>query len=95
MSAIQTIIGVTFLLIGGYVVMMNWLVVVQWIVRKKHSSWIPIVGGAFVTSGMIIVPYSNADELWWVPLFADWGCIPGLTLTGLHYIWLRLKHGRT
>jgi hypothetical protein len=66
---------------------MNWAVVLQWLWRKKHSSWVPVVGGALAAAGTAIVPYSPVNTLWWIPLFVDWGCIPGLAFTIAFYVW--------
>lgn len=64
--------------VGGYVVVMNWLVVFQWLITKKHSSWTPLVGGVIAAFGVALIPSDAASRYWWLPLVLDWGSIPGL-----------------
>lgn len=90
-AVIQTILGVLLILAGGFIAAINWAVIVQWVAKRRHSSWIPLAGGGLFGMGMALVPYSPANELWWVPLLADWGCIPGFVFTAIHSAWSRLK----
>jgi len=90
MSTFRVIAGGLLMILGGFVTIMNWGVVLQWLWRKKHSSWIPVVGGGLAAAGAATLPYSPVNALWWVPLFADWGCMPGLAYTIACYGWRSL-----
>lgn len=94
MSTLQAIAGGVLMLLGGFITTMNWGVVVQWLWKKKHSSWIPGVGGTLAAVGAAIVPLSSVNALWWVPLLVDWGCLPGLTYTMACFVWRSLTHRR-
>lgn len=94
MGLLQIIVGLLLILLGGFVTTMNWGTVFQWLWRKKHSSWIPVVGGALAAAGAAIVPYAPLNAVWWAPLFLDWGCIPGLVVTGAFYLWRSLTKKR-
>lgn len=90
-SSVQITFGVLLILIGSYVTVVNWAVIVQWLANRKHSSWVPLVGGLSITAGLAIVPWPTANRLWWGPLIADWGCVPGLVFTVLHFAWLQFS----
>ncbi len=94
MSALQAIGGGVLILLGGFIMTMNWGVVVQWLWKNKHSSWIPVVGGTLAAVGAAIVPLSSVNALWWVPLVIDWGCLPGLAYTMAYFAWRSLTHRR-
>jgi hypothetical protein len=96
MALFQVIIGGLLLLVGGFITTMNWGVLFRWVWRRKHSSWIPMVGGSLAAAGVALMPYAQVNTLWWVPLFLDWGCLPGLAVTFVFYIWrLFTKEAKT
>jgi hypothetical protein len=94
MTLLRIIIGVVLLALGSFISVMNWGVVIQWLTTKRHSSWVPVVGGAIASGGMAILPYASVNKLWWIPLVADWGCIPGISFSGFAIAW-RLLQRRT
>jgi H+/Cl- antiporter ClcA len=81
-------ISLILICVGGYVVVMNWFVVFQWMFAKKHSSWIPLVGGVIAALGVGLIPNTEARSYWWIPLILDWGSVPGL----LHAVGCGLVH---
>jgi hypothetical protein len=87
MGTLQVIVGGVLMAVGGFIIVMNWGVVVQWLWKRKHSSWIPIVGGGLAAAGSAIVPHSTLNGLWWVPLLVDWGCLPGVTYAIVFNMW--------
>jgi hypothetical protein len=75
-----------FIVIGGYVIVMNWAIFFRGLIKKKQSSWIPIIGGLFVAIGLNASPVEGLSRFLWLPFFVDWGCIPGLTHTAWFYL---------
>jgi hypothetical protein len=53
---------------------------------RRHSSWIPILGGACGTGAILLAPIDGLHWWWWVPLLVDWGCVPGHTHTLVYYL---------
>ena len=74
----RLIIGVAFGMFGFYIVAMNWGVFVNnYILKRKWTSAVPLVGGGAVAVCMVCLPVEG--NLWkyaWIPLFVDWGSIP-------------------
>lgn len=85
MSAVRWVAGSFCLVFFLYVASLNWAVVWQGIVKRKHSSWVPLVGGLVGVAGLFIVPLDRLHSYWWVPLILDWGCVPGLLHSGWYY----------
>lgn len=91
MFPIQIVFASVFLIAGAYVSVMNWMVVIQWIVHRKHSSWIPLAGGVLSTIGLVTLPYPALRSFWWLPLALDWGCLPGLAYSGVAFAYLAFR----
>jgi hypothetical protein len=89
------------LVLGGFgwlLIFHNFGVVYVWLVRHKHHSWIPLVGGFFALVGMAFCPLPQVQRFAFWPLFIDGGyCISVLTIGGLMelYAWRtrKRKHG--
>lgn len=81
MIALQYLGGGLLICLGLYFIIMNWMIVAHWILYRRHSSSAPLVGGTLAAIGILVVPNSNVHAFWWVPLFLDWGCIPGFVNT--------------
>ncbi len=59
--------------------------------RKEGPSWIPLLGGILTAVGMLCMPI-NGTAIWmWIPLFLDYGCIPGISYS-LWYHFVRSKN---
>ena len=79
------------LLLGAfaYVAVLNWTGVWRDIARRKHSSWVPLLGGLLGVGGFLTVPLERAHSWWWIPLVLDWGCVPGFLHAGWYYAFRR------
>jgi len=73
------ITGCILICIGSFVIVMNWCALASWYLRRKHVSWIPLVGGAFAAIGMALLPLPAIRAFWWIPFLIDWGSLPGMT----------------
>jgi hypothetical protein len=60
------VLSVVLLLVGGFVIIMNWVIIYYALVKKKHSSWVPLVGGVFAAVGLAILPITGVAKYWYV-----------------------------
>jgi hypothetical protein len=71
-----------------------WLAGMNWYARYlrsrsvRHPSWIPVIGGLAGAVALTIIPSAALNRLWWIPLLADYGTVPGLLET-LWFHWRR------
>ncbi len=79
-------LSVVLLLVGGFVIIMNWVIIYYSLVKKKHSSWAPLAGGVFAAVGLAILPIAGVAKYWYVPVIVDYGCLPGMTHTAWFYV---------
>jgi hypothetical protein len=59
----------------------------------RHSSLVPLFGGAAGAVAVLLLPYDSAHFWWWLPLLLDVGCVP-LHLAGLVDVAIRRYRGR-
>lgn len=83
MNVLRWIISLTFLFFGGWITIANWVIPM----RTKGGSLIPVIGGVLVAVTFVLVPVNIIHSIWWVPLFADLGCVPLLMLTAGYWLW--------
>jgi hypothetical protein len=53
----------------------NWHRLLIWLIRRKGSSGVPVLGGALLALAIAIAPGQSIRSLWWLPLVLDPGCI--------------------
>jgi hypothetical protein len=80
------LLSVALLLVGGFVIIMNWTIVFYALFKKKYSSWAPLVGGVLAAVGLAILPMAGVAKYWYVPLIIDYGCLPGMAHTAWFYL---------
>ena len=88
------VVAILFGLFGWWLIILNFTVVYVWLVRRKHHSWIPLVGGVFALVGMAFCPVPQIRRFAFLPLFIDTGyCIAVMTIGGLMelYAWRAKK----
>lgn len=71
---------------GSFLVVMNWAIIFTCLLRKKHSSWVPLAGGIMLAYAIIFQPFWQIQSYAWIPLVIDWGCIPGFTYAFVYLI---------
>jgi hypothetical protein len=77
MNTFFWIISLALLIIGLFVSVMNWVIFVQnYILKKKLTSAIPLLGGLSGAIGIACLPIAGSSQYLWIPLIADWGCLP-------------------
>lgn len=78
-DAFYWLLGLVLLIFSAWILILNWGVFFQSFVKKKQaSSWIPLLGGLSGAAGLIALPSEQLGAYWFLPLFLDWGSIPGL-----------------
>lgn len=83
-----SVLAFPFLYLAVYHAMIVW----QGFIRKKRTpSWVPLFGGLFGVAAAFVLPVPGLSRWWWVPLFLDYGSVPGLTHTA---IWWFLYYRR-
>jgi len=89
MNAVLAILSIAFAGIGLWISVLNWSVVLLYLLRRqKASSWIPLLGGICCCVACFLLPYPGLSYWWWLPFFLDWGSVPGIVFT---LGWLFLK----
>ena len=61
------------ILLGGWVFLMNWLIVFRYFLSRRKSSMYPFAGGLLVGAGLWIAPSESLNSVWWIPLALDPG----------------------
>lgn len=70
--------------------LLNWWAVVSFCaMRRKASSWVPLLGGLFGAIACYLSPFPVANRYYWLPFVLDWGSIPGLLYTVVYLAWQR------
>ncbi len=59
MSTIRWTAGVVCLGTFIYIAALNWAIVWQDIAKRKHSSWVPVLGGLLGVAGVVTVPLTG------------------------------------
>ena len=83
------IVSGTLALLGSWIIIVNYACAIQWYVRRKHSSMIPLLGGVLFALAMLHCPMPGVRRLAWLPLIFDPGCL--FTLLSFLYAVFVLK----
>lgn len=73
------ITGCVLILMAASIVAFNTRVALGQFRSQGTQSWLPVIGGVSGAIGLYVMPNRSVSTLWWLPLFLDWGTIPGLT----------------
>ncbi len=76
-NAIPWVVGLVFLSLFLFFATANWMIVWAALFRKKHSSWVPLVGGLFGVAAFRFLPFARLHSYWWLPLILGYGCLAG------------------
>ena len=87
MEISQWIAGGLLILLGSFIAVMNWAALYHNLTQKTHSSFVPSMGGLFMMIGATIMPVSGLQELSWVALVLDFGCLPLLVWAIPYCVW--------
>lgn len=91
MNVLQLVASVLLICFGTFVAVMNWRIAIGWFLWRERSSSVPLFGGLTAAYGISLFPYYEVGNYWWIPLFVDWGCIPGFVFT---FAWLAYRGTR-
>jgi hypothetical protein len=83
---IQNALSLLALSFALWLIVGNWYCVLIYLFRSRHSSWVPVLGGALGSIGCLASPHPELNGVWWLPLLLDWGTIPGIVFSTFCYI---------
>jgi hypothetical protein len=86
-SMVRWILFLVAAFLGAVFVVANWHGLLAWLIKRRGTSAVPVIGGAFLALAMAIAPGPSARSLWWLPLVLDPGCLLLLVTSG--FFWLR------
>lgn len=86
MDYIRYAIAVIFGGFGLWIFVMNWIIFWNGFVKRKHSSWAPLVAGSFLCVAFLIIPHNPYRRLCWLAFLIDWGSFPGIAFTIYYFI---------
>lgn len=79
MKTLFYILSIFFLIIGMYLVILNWIFFWKSYVKKQYmGSWVPLIAGVLVMIGFILYPENNVKKFCWIGLLIDPASIPGI-----------------
>lgn len=91
-DVVRWVLAIVFGLLGWWIIVMNFAIVYVWFVRKKHHSWVPLVGGFFAFAGTVFCPVPQIQRFAWAPLIIDVVfCISALTIGFLMVLYVRKR----
>jgi hypothetical protein len=76
-------------LLGAWIIVGNWWLVLRWYIFRKHDSLIPLFGGLLFALAMFIYPEPRVRHLAWIPFLVDLGCV--VSIPGFFYAVFVLK----
>jgi len=81
-NTIRWVIGGFAIAFGAFVAIGNWTTLIRVIITKGSTSFIPLIGGCLAVFGLLVIPLPGRLPWVWIPLLADWGCVPMFTVMG-------------
>jgi hypothetical protein len=72
--------------LGGYTIVINWIVVIEYYRKGKRSSRVPLVGAVLVAVSLLVAPDDRLHAWAWTPFIADPGSGWMLAQLALHLI---------
>jgi len=84
---------------GLWITIMNWWIFfsgLKWWISwdgsepRKSTTWGPLIGGGALALAILACPVEQWKRFWWIPLVADWGCLPGISFSLVYIAWLSL-----
>jgi hypothetical protein len=73
------ILGALFLSIAAFCIVGNVVVLIRYLLKRKRSSIVPLIGGLAGMLGMLIIPIRGSGKWFWLPLVLDYGAVPMVT----------------
>ena len=61
-------------MLGAYVILANYALLIRWLRKHKHFSFVPLIGGICMSVSMLLWPNPSLTRYAWVPLVIDLGC---------------------
>ena len=78
---VRWVVCVPIVLLGCWIILMNFVIVYRWYARREHHSFVPLSGGFLALIGFTICPQPAVQRFGFIPLAVDIGyCVLVLTL---------------
>ncbi|RBP47021.1 hypothetical protein [Arenicella xantha] len=74
------VIGYSTLVFGLICGLFNWLTFAYSVVMKKHTSFIPYIGAAFILVGMFLIGNNTMQNYWWLAFLIEFTTLPVLII---------------
>jgi hypothetical protein len=91
MEIARLLLAIVLGVAGGLVIVGNWRVFLMGVRGERAPSWVPLIGGVLGSLSCWLAPSPWFNANWRVPLFIDWGSVPGLVHTLVWLIFLRSR----
>ncbi len=82
----------TVALFGCWIIILNYLVVVEYYRHGRHHSRIPLLGGALLTTAIVLSPLPRPARFAWIPFVIDPGGLLLLVATVRAVLQGKYKH---
>jgi hypothetical protein len=73
---LRWVLGTVLALVFVVVAAGNAWTVIRYIVNKRRSSAVPLVGGLCGVAACFVLPLGSLTGWWWLPLLLDYGSLP-------------------
>jgi hypothetical protein len=62
--------------VGSVFVAVNWAILIQYLISRRHASTIPVIGGLLLAIAVARSPNPSIQIWFWLPPLLDPACIP-------------------
>ena len=76
-------LGAVLALVFLFVAVGNAWTAMRFLIERKHSSAVPLIGGLCGVAACYLLPVPVVREWWWLPLLLDYGSVPVFTVSAI------------
>jgi hypothetical protein len=73
-------------LLGGYLIVGQWVGGIQSMRKQRNYSPVPLLGGGLAAIGIAVAPWPAVRTFWWLPPIVDPGCL-GVLFLPFYLVW--------
>jgi hypothetical protein len=87
MTSLRSLLGVAMLLLGSWIVALNWIIFWRgWIRRQQTASLIPLIGAVISSVALLLLPVPWLHWMAWIPFIIDWGSVPAIVVAIVKHV---------
>jgi hypothetical protein len=97
MIATRWIAASVCLAAASWICLVNAIVVARFLVSRRRSSMIPLVGSIIGVVALKSMPIHGVGRFWWLPIVLDAGSgiwLVSLAFLGIHRAWSKRPHSK-